>query len=99
MEAKIRKTIVILTQIREQNLIYNSQIQQHLKEQKSKKVEECATIITRLEQTFRQFITKKLKETSPDWWVARVPKSIRKKAEKQKNAIEVPRISMGRKHC
>ena len=97
LEAKIRKIIVILTQIREQNLIYNSQIQQHLKEQKSKKMEECATIITRLEQTFRQFITRKLKEASPDWWVARVPKSIRKKAEKTKERYRSSEDQHGQK--
>ena len=84
LEAKIRKTIVILTQIREENLIYNSQIQQHLEEQKSKKRKEHATIITLLEQTFRQFITRKLMKASPNWWITKVPGSIRKKAEKTK---------------
>ena len=90
LETKIRKTIVILTQIREEDLIYNSKILQHLEEQKSRKREVHYAILTKLEQTFRAFIIRDLEEVSKDWWTERVPVAVHKMAEQRKKRSESP---------
>ena len=84
VETKIRHTIAILTQIREENIIYNSQIDQYLAEKRINNIEQHRAIITKLEQSFRNVITRKLRELSSDWFDTRVPERIRKKAEKAK---------------
>ena len=84
LETKIRKTIVILTEIREENLIYNSQIYKFQEVQESLKITEHQAIITNLELALREFIKCKMIEVSSDWWDSRVPKRVRQDAESRK---------------
>ena len=95
LETKIRKTTVILTQIREENLIYNSQIYQYQEEQESAKLSEHQTIITHLEQALREFIKVKMMEVSHDWW-RRVPKRARQEAELRKMQKKYYDLSMNK---
>ena len=96
LETKIRKTIVILTQIREENLIYNSQIYQYQEEQESAKLSEHQTIITNLEQALREFIKVKMMEVSYDWWRSRVPIRVRQEAELRKTHKKYYDLSMNK---
>lgn len=81
LNTKIRHTIVILAQIKEEHLVFNSQISKHNKEQILKEKNRQDEILTKLEQTFRDFIKKRLEKISLDWWVTQIPVDIRKKAE------------------
>ena len=82
LETKIKHTIIILTQIKMEPLIFNSQISQHIEEQKSKRRNDHKAILTNLEQVFRNFIKDELTKTSSDWWNTKIPTGIRQKAEK-----------------
>lgn len=90
LETKIRKTIAILTQIGEEDLIYNSEISQYLEKQKSKKQENDYLTLKKLEQAFREFIQRKLSTLSKNWWNERVPEDVRKNAEQRKKKNESP---------
>lgn len=90
LETKIRKTIAILTQIGEENLIYNSEIPQYLEKEKSKKQEDNYQILKKLEQTFREFIQSKLTTISKNWWNERVSEDVRINAEQRKKKNESP---------
>ena len=84
LNTKINNMIVILAQIKEERLIFNSQIFKYNKEQKFKEKNKQDEILKKLEQIFRNFIKEKLERMSSDWWVTQIPTDIRKKAERAK---------------
>ena len=84
LETKIRKTISILTQIGEEDLIYNAEIHQHQKARRTRKRDGHYTILNSVEKALKELIAKKLAKTSPDWRIERIPPDVRKMAEKRK---------------
>ena len=80
LNTKINNMIVILAQIKEERLIFNSQISKYNKEQKLKEKNKQDKILKKLEQIFRNFIKEKLERVSSDWWVTQIPADIRKKS-------------------
>ncbi len=84
LETKIRKTISILTQIGEEDLIYNAEIHQHQKARRIRKLDRHYTILNNVEKALRELIAKKLAKTSPYWWIEKILPDVRKKTEKRK---------------
>lgn len=84
LNTKIKHMIIILTQIKEEYLILNSQISKYSREQRAKEKNKQDKLLTKLEQIFRNFIKAKLEDVALDWWITHIPADIRKKAEHAK---------------
>ena len=81
--------IIILTQIKEEYLILNSQISKYSREQRAKEKNKQDKLLTKLEQIFRNFIKAKLEDVALDWWITHIPADIRKKLSMQKYGIKI----------
>jgi hypothetical protein len=91
-DTKLRRIVSILQGIREEQLIYNSSIQQWKEQTERREIEEGAPYKTmkQLETTLRSVISSKLAGTGPNWWVERVPEDVRQRAEERKSRNERP---------
>lgn len=90
LDTKVRKAINALAQIREEPLVYNSEIPKLLEEKKQRRHDEGYLVLKRLERTYRQFLQKKLASVSDNWWKERVSEDVRKNAEERKRKNESP---------
>lgn len=89
-ETKVRKIIVILTQIREDQLVYNKDIPK-LKEQKlAQSSSEYYETLKNLEFDLRHLIDTQLSKISSNWWKERIPEDVREQAEIKKRKNESP---------
>lgn len=92
-ETKVKRMITILSQIKEEQLIYNKDIEQLKKQKKEKKKltqPYAYEIIKKLEENLRQIIKSELSKISSDWWKQRVPEDVRKNADIKKIKNESP---------
>lgn len=90
LETKIRRSITILSQIKEEPLIYNTKISELKKEKKVKDDSDYYQVLQKLEQNMRPCISENLSKISTEWWKQRVPEDVRKNAEKRKKKNESP---------
>lgn len=90
LETKVRRTIVILNQIRTESLIYNSQIVELKKQQKTKVQFEYYETIKNLEQELRKVISNRLSKVSKNWWKQNIPEDVKINAEKCKKQNQSP---------
>jgi len=89
-ETKIRKTITILAQLKEEDLISNSEISQILEQEKSQSQKESYELLKELEQKLRHTIESELSRISSDWWKQRIPNDVRENALQRKKKNESP---------
>jgi len=89
-ETKIRKTITVLTQLKEEDLVFNSEIPQILQQEKSLSQEESYELLKKFEQKLRHIIEIELSKISSDWWKQRIPEDVRENALQRKKKNESP---------
>ena len=89
-ETKIRKTITVLTQLKEEDLVFNSEIPQMLQQEKFLSQKESYELLKKFEQKLRHIIEIELSKISSDWWKQRIPEDVRESALQRKKKNESP---------
>ncbi len=80
-DSKSRALVSVLDEVASLRPIPNDLIPTHLAERSVKTREEAVTLIANLETALRQCVGERLSRASRDWWRARVPPAVRKRAE------------------
>lgn len=89
-ETKIRKTIAILAQLKEEDLIFSSEIPQISAQEKSQSQKESYELLKELEQKLRHVIENEISKISSDWWKQRIPNDVRENALQRKKKNDSP---------
>jgi len=89
-ETKIRKTIAISAQLKEEDLIFSSEIPQISAQEKSQSQKESYELLKELEQKLRHVIENEISKISSDWWKQRIPNDVRENALQRKKKNDSP---------
>lgn len=102
LETKISRTITVLEGLRDESLIYNSEIPNWLEQERVRAAKESKPyeIMQALESNLRSFISSKLESISSNWWKERIPNDVQRRAEdrKMKNEKLYPWQKPGETH-
>ena len=86
LETKISRTITVLEGLRDESLVYNSEIPNWLEQERIRAVKESKPyeIMQALESSLRSLISSKLESVSSNWWKERIPNDVQRRAEERK---------------
>ncbi|QLH09473.1 Swt1 family HEPN domain-containing protein [Candidatus Nitrosotenuis sp. DW1] len=90
LEAKIRKTMTMLAQLKEENLIINAEIASVLEQKKSASHKEDYENLKILEERLRSIIQFRLSKITTEWWKQRIPQDVQENAKKRKGENDSP---------
>jgi len=90
LDKKVKRVIVVLNQIKEEQLIYSSDIKKLEEQKDDEKKTGQYDILKQLEENLRKIIKENLSGVSPNWWKERIPQDVRENAEERKSKNESP---------
>lgn len=90
LDKKVKRVIVVLNQIKEEQLIYNSDIKKLEEQKDNEKKTGQYDVLKQLEENLRKIIKEKLSNISSNWWKERIPQDVRENAEQRKAKNESP---------
>jgi hypothetical protein len=90
LETKIRRTIAVLEGLKDDSLIYNSEIPNWVEQERVRAAKESKPYETmqKLESSLRSFIVSNLELVSSSWWKERVPSDVQQRAEERRGKNE-----------
>ena len=94
--AKGQALVSIIDEVMSLPTIPNERIPGYLAEREAGSREEAISLITVLEDGLRGLVRAKLSKLTPDWWLVRIPDTVRSRAEgfRRRDEIVYPRVAV-----